>query len=143
MTTIDRSIAERFWQGIDTHDWDLVASTLADDFTRIGMRDDEADTARNKTDYLAFVAEVTGRMDHHDLKVERIFWSEDGRCVIAECIETIRPPGEDTLVMRFINVMEVNDEGLFTKLDIFWKTPPRMPPAWITPEALKDEAPAG
>lgn len=139
MTTIDRRVAERFWQGIDTHDWDLVGSTLADDFTRIGMRDDEADTARSKTDYLAFVSKVTGKMDHHDLKVERILWSEDGRSVIAECIETIRPPGEDTLVMRFVNVMEVDDEGLFTKLDIFWKTPPRMPPAWITPEALQDE----
>jgi len=142
LTTIDRTVVERFWQGIDTHDWDLVASTLADDFTRIGMRDDEDDTARNKADYLDFVAKVTGKMDHHDLKVERIFWSEDGRSVIAECIETIRPPGEDTLVMRFINVMEVNDAGLFTKLDIFWKTPPRMPPAWITPEALKDDGPA-
>jgi hypothetical protein len=138
LTTIDRTVVERFWQGIDRHDWDLVAATLADDFTRIGMRDDEADTARNKADYLAFVAEVTGRMDHHDLRVERIFWSEDGRSVIAECIETIRPPGEDALVMRFINVMEVNDDGLLSKLDIFWKTPPRMPPAWITPEALKD-----
>lgn len=137
MTSIDRTVVERFWQGIDTHDWDLVASTLADDFTRIGMRDDEADTARNKADYIDFVAKVTEKMDHHDLKVERIFWSEDGRSVIAECIETIRPPGEDVLVMRFVNVMEVDDAGLFTKLDIFWKTPPRMPPAWITPEALK------
>jgi hypothetical protein len=141
--TIDRTIADRFWQGIDTHDWDLVAATLADDFTRIGMRDDEDDTSRGKADYLDFVSKVTGAMDHHDLKVERIFWSEDGRSVIAECIETIRPPGEETLVMRFVNVMEVNEAGLFTKLDIFWKTPPRMPPSWITPEAMSHDGPTG
>jgi hypothetical protein len=141
--TIDRTIADRFWQGIDTHDWDLVASTLADDFTRIGMRDDADDTSQGKADYLAFVSKVTGAMDHHDLKVARIFWSEDGRSVIAECIETIRPPGEETLVMRFINVMEVDEAGLFTKLDIFWKTPPRMPPSWITPEAMSHDGPTG
>jgi hypothetical protein len=138
VTTIDRTVVDRFWQGIDTHDWDLVAGTLAEDFVRVGMRDDEEDTARGKADYLAFVAEVTGRMDHHDLKVERTFWSEGGRTVVAECTETIRPPGEDALVMRFVNVMEVDDDGLLSRLDIFWKTPPRMPPAWITPEALRE-----
>jgi chemotaxis protein MotB len=26
--------------------------------------------------------------------------------------------------------------GLIAKLDIYWKTPPRMPPAWITPKAI-------
>lgn len=138
LAAIDRKAVENFWKGVDVHDWDLVASTLADDFTRIGMRDDEADTSRTKRDYLDFVSKVTGKMDHHDLKVERILWSEDGRSAVAECIETIRPPGEDELIMRFINVMEINDDGLLSQLDIFWKTPPRMPPAWITPEALKD-----
>lgn len=143
MTTIDRTVVERFWQGIDTHDWDLVAATLADDFTRIGMRDDDADTARTKADYLAFVAEVTGRMDHHNLELVGTTWSEDGRTAYSECIETIHPPGEDALVMRFMNVMELDGDGLLAKLDIFWKTPPRLPPAWITPEAIKGGTPAG
>ena len=49
-------VIARFWKGIDSHDWDLVASTLADDFVRIGMRDDEADTCRGKARYLDFVA---------------------------------------------------------------------------------------
>ena len=31
-------VIARFWKGIDAHDWDLVGSTLADDFVRIGMR---------------------------------------------------------------------------------------------------------
>ena len=60
--------------------------------------------------------------------------------VVAECIETIHPPGEPELVMRFINILRLNDDGLIERLDIFWKTPPRMPPAWITPEAILDDA---
>ena len=133
-------VVANFWKGVDAHDWDLVASTIADDFVRIGMRDDEADTSRGKTEYMQFVSEVTGRMDHHDLKMVSLFFSEDGRTAVAECIETIHPPGEDKLVMRFINILEMNDDGLIAKLDIFWKTPPRMPPGWITPEAILDDS---
>jgi hypothetical protein len=51
-------------------------------------------------------------------------------------VETIRPPGEPELVMEFLNVLDLNDEGLISKLDIYWKTPPRMPPTWITPESI-------
>jgi hypothetical protein len=38
--------------------------------------------------------------------------------------------------MHFINLMQLNEAGLIEKLDIFWKTPPRMPPSWITPKAI-------
>jgi hypothetical protein len=126
----------RFWKGIDTHDWDLVASTLADDFVRVGMRGDEADTSRGKASYLEFVSKVVGKMDHHDNKQRRMFRSADGRIAVVECVETIRPPGEPELVMEFLNVLDLNDEGLISKLDIYWKTPPRMPPTWITPESI-------
>src|SRR5262245_6917823 len=129
-------VVARFWRGIDSHDWELVGSTLADAFVRIGMRDDEADTCRGKARYLEFVSGVIGRFDHHELNARKIFRSEDGRRAVAECIETIRPPGEPELVMHFINVMEIDAAGLISKLDIYWKTPPRMPPAWITPKAI-------
>src|SRR5215203_5541777 len=79
-----REVVANFWKGVDQHDWDLVASTIADDFVRIGMRDDEADTSRGKADYMQFVSEVTGRMDHHDLKMASLFFSEDGRTAVAE-----------------------------------------------------------
>ena len=46
------------------------------------------------------------------------------------------PVGEDKVVMRFLNLMELNEHGLITKLDIFWKTPPRMPPGWISVDAV-------
>jgi hypothetical protein len=129
-------VVARFWRGIDTHDWDLVASTLADDFVRIGMRDNEEDISRGKATYMAFVAGVVGRMEHHDLRTDRIFYSADGRTAVAETVETIRPPGEPVVVMRFANVMELDDDGLICSLDIFWKTPPRMPPPWITVDSV-------
>ena len=103
------------------------------------MRDDEADTSWGKVEYMKFVSEVTGRMDQHSLAMVDLFLSADGRTAVAECIETIYPPGEPELVMRFINILTLNDAGLIEKLDIFWKTPPRMPPDWITPEAILDD----
>jgi glutathione peroxidase len=133
-------VVTRFWRGIDSHDWDLVASTLSDDFVRIGMRDDEADTSRGKAEYLRFVSGVIGRFDRHELAARKVFRSADGRTAVAECIEKIHPPGEPELVMHFINILEIDPEGLISKLDIYWKTPPRMPPAWITPKAILGRA---
>jgi hypothetical protein len=124
-------VVTRFWRGIDSHDWELVASTLSDDFVRIGMGDSEEDTCRGKAPYMDFVTRVTGKMEHHDLRTDRVFYSADGRTAVAETVETIRPPGEPELAMRFANVMELDDDGLISSLDIFWKTPPRMPPEWI------------
>jgi hypothetical protein len=134
-------VVARFWRGIDTHDWDLVASTLSDDFVRIGMRDNEEDISRGKATYMNFVSGVVGKMEHHDLRTDRIFYSADGRTAVAETVETIRPPGEAKVVMRFANVMELTDDGLICSLDIFWKTPPRLPPDWITVDRVLERMP--
>jgi hypothetical protein len=135
----DEDVVARFWRGVDEHDWDLIAETISEDFERHGMYGTEADTCRGKTRYLEFVSKVIGRMDHHDLKARKIFRSADGRKSVAECIETIRPPGEEPLVMHFINILDIDDDGLISKLDIFWKTPPRELPEWITPKAILGE----
>ncbi len=62
-------------------------------------------------------------MDHHELQSRRTFRSEDGRRVLNEAVETIHPPGEEPLTMCFANVMELNDDGLIARLDIYWKMP--------------------
>ena len=77
--TEKKDVVADFWKGIDSHDWELVASTLADDFVRIGMRDDEADTSTGKDTYMDFVSTVVSKMDHHDLRTDRITYSADGR----------------------------------------------------------------
>jgi hypothetical protein len=124
-------VVARFWAGVDKHDWDMIASTISPDFVRIGMSDTEADTCRGKDNYVRFAAGVIGRFDHHELESRSGYASADGRRVTHEAIETIQPPGSEPIRMRFINIMEIGDDGLITKLDIFWKTPPVMPPAWI------------
>lgn len=133
--TTDDAVA-RFWRGIDSHDWALVESALANDVVRIGMQDNEADTSRGKEAYMAFVKGVIRRFEHHDLRMVSNFRSTDGRIAVSECIETIQLPGEPRLTMRFISTLELNDQGLIKKLDIFWKAAPRTSPAWITPEAI-------
>ncbi|MBW2498480.1 MAG: nuclear transport factor 2 family protein [Deltaproteobacteria bacterium] len=132
----EEDVVAKFWRGVDEHDWDLISSTITDDFERHGMYGTEADTCRGNANYMEFVSKVIGRMDHHDLKARKIFRSEDGRKAVAECIETIRPPGEEPLRMHFINILDLNEDGLITRLDIFWKTPPRALPEWITPQAI-------
>lgn len=131
-----------FWRGIDSHDWDLIASTLADDFVRIGMNGGaNPDICEGKEAYLKFVSTVISKMDHHDLRVVRTFTSSDGRLATVEAVETIRPPESDVMLpMQFVNVMELDDEGLIKKLDIYWKTPDQLPPSWIAVEDMLAEA---
>ncbi|WP_326808114.1 MULTISPECIES: nuclear transport factor 2 family protein [unclassified Streptomyces] len=131
----DRAAANiaAFWNGVDTHDWESVAAVLAKDFTRVGMRADEADTCRGRDAYLRFVSRVTGRMHHHELTARRTFLSADARHALNEATETIQPtPHDAPLTMHFANVMELDATGLLTRLDIYWKTPSRRPPPWIT-----------
>src|SRR5436309_12225080 len=121
MTT---DVVSRFWTALDQHDWPALEATLAEDFVRIGMRDNDEDTCRGRDNYLRFVTGVIGQFDHHDLKTLRVFYSADGRLAVSETIETISPPGEPKLAMRVTNVHEINEAGLIAKLDIYWKTPP-------------------
>ena len=100
------------------------------------MKDNEADTCRGRDDYLRFVAGVIGRFEQHRLESRAGYVSTDGRRVTHEAIETIQPPGSDPIRMRFVNLMEIGDDGLITKLDIFWKTPPTMPPDWIEVDTI-------
>jgi hypothetical protein len=134
-----RDVVSDFWQAVDSHDWDLLATTISDDFVRIGMKDTEEDTCRGKESYLEFVSKVTGKMDFHELRNTGIFYSQDRRHAVAECIETIRPPGEDVLVMKFMNLHDLNEDGLISKLDIYWKTQVTMPPDWIEVDAVLNE----
>lgn len=134
------AVVKNFWEGVDTHDWDLVASSLADDFVRIGMQDSDADTCRGKENYLRFLTGVIGRFEFHRLESRRGYASPDGRYVTHEAIETIQPPGGERIRMRFVNLIEIGDDGLIAKLDIFWKTPPTMPPEWIRVDTILDEA---
>ncbi|MDF9815406.1 nuclear transport factor 2 family protein [Streptomyces sp. SPB162] len=135
---------ESFWRGVDTHDWGLVASTLAEDFVRVGMRGDEEDTVRGREAYVAFVSRVTERMAFHRLESRRTFLSADGRRALNEAVETIQPTAADERnVMSFANVMELGEDGLIARLDIYWKTPVLQPPAWIVPGSATAPAEAG
>jgi ketosteroid isomerase-like protein len=130
-------VVTRFWRAVDQHDWDTLEACLHPDFVRIGMRDNAEDTCSGRDNYMNFVRGVVGKMDYHDLQTLRVFWSADGRFAVSEAIETITPPGEtEKLSMRFSNVHEISEDGLISKLDIYWKSPPRQPPEWIDVDSV-------
>jgi ketosteroid isomerase-like protein len=131
-------VVSRFWRAVHEHDWAALETCLAEDFVRVGMRDDDEDTCVGRDAYLAFVSGLIGRFDHHELRTVRVYWSEDRRHAVSEAIETITPPGEEPLAMRFANLHEIDEDGLISRLDIFWKSPPRRPPDWITVDAVLD-----
>lgn len=130
MEGMPRSVVQ-FWEGVDSHDWDKVRTAITPDFVRVGMKDSEADTCRGAENYIRFLQGVIGRFERHSLESRSGYVSADGRHVTHEAIEIIQPPGSEPIRMRFLNVMELDANGLIRRLDIFWKTPPTMPPDWI------------
>lgn len=135
----ERDVVVDFWKAIDSHDWELLSTCISDDFVRIGMDPDESDICRGKENYLRFVSGVIGKMQHHTLEMRSLFYSEDRRHAITECLETITTDGEPPLPMFFVNVHDLDEDGLISRLDIYWKTQRRMPPEWIAVETVLKE----
>ena len=44
MNVADLDVVERFWKAIDTHDWELIETVLAENFVRVGMSGEASDT---------------------------------------------------------------------------------------------------
>jgi hypothetical protein len=133
----ERDVVADFYTAIDQHDWNTLASTLADNVVRVGMQGNEEDTCRGKERYLQYVDEVIGKFEYHDMKIIRIFYSSDRRLASAETVETLQAPGCERTSLHCLKAIELNDEGLITKFDLFWKTPSVLPPTWITVDAIE------
>jgi hypothetical protein len=129
-----RDTVTEYYEAVDQHDWKKLAAVLADDVERIGfMSAIEDDISRGKEPYVAFVSKVIGSFYFHEMKIDRIFYSEDRRLACAETTETIQQaPDSERLVLHCLKTIELDENELIVRIDQFRKASDTPTPTSIT-----------
>lgn len=128
MPTAEQAVAQatRFWEAFGAGDMDVVAETFAPNVRRIGpFAGDEGDGRQGKDEYVAFIANAKKTQPAGYTKNLDAVATPDGRRVYFHGIEVVSPkPGEQaSMEVNVVMIMDLNEEGLITLIDIYWKQP--------------------
>lgn len=126
----DIGIVRQFWHAIDQQDWESLSSCLAENFTRIGMSGEEADTFRGRDSYVSFASEAISKIGEYQHEVIDLFYAPDGRSACAKTRETIVNIGQDPVVFDLLNLFKIDEYSKIVSLSLYWKTPTKIPDSW-------------
>jgi hypothetical protein len=120
MKPIAHPILDRYFQSLRDHDWEALASCLADDVHRTGPY---LDVVEGRQAYVDYLAAVLPTLRNYELRVARIRSLEPGS-VVVELTEHL---DVDAVTTAFPEVLlfDFDAEGLIQRVDIYIKQPPR------------------
>jgi ketosteroid isomerase-like protein len=132
-----RDVIREYYEAVHEHDWEKLASTLAEDVVRTGfMADFAQDTAKGKRPYLEFCRTVIESFEYHAMEIRRIFYSADRRQACAETEETIQKPGEERFTLHCLKVHDIDEDGLIVGIDQYRKASPSQAPITLSVGAV-------
>jgi ketosteroid isomerase-like protein len=132
-----RDVIREYYEAVHEHDWEKLASTLAEDVVRTGfMADFAEDTAKGKGPYLDFCRTVIESFQYHAMEIRRIFYSDDRRQACAETEETIQKPGEERFTLHCLKVHDIDEDGLITGIDQYRKASSGQVPITLSVRAV-------
>jgi SnoaL-like domain len=100
------------------HDFDLLATVVADDVVRTGPY---GDTYKGKAAYVEFISGLLPNLPGHRLGVTRLAAVDDGHHVFTEIHETVEVNGAP-LVTPEVIVLDLDDAGLIATITIYIQT---------------------
>ncbi|MCV7099603.1 nuclear transport factor 2 family protein [Mycobacterium palustre] len=120
MTGIGGGVVERYLQCLAAHDWDGLATTIADEgLTREGPF---CDVVEGKQHYVAYLRKVLTNLEGHRLQVQRVSHVND-RLSYVELTEAFQIDGAPAAWPECI-LFEQGDDGLICRVSVFFKQPP-------------------
>jgi hypothetical protein len=120
VTEIGGGVVERYLQCLAAHDWDGLATTIADEgLTREGPF---CDVVEGKQHYVAYLRKVLTNLDGHRLEVQRVSHVDD-RLSYVELTEAFEIDGAPAAWPECI-LFEQGDGGLISRVSVFFKQPP-------------------
>jgi ketosteroid isomerase-like protein len=132
-----RDVIREYYEAVHEHDWEKLASTLAEDVVRTGfMADFAEDTAKGKGSYLEFCRTVIQSFEYHAMEIRRIFYSGDRRQACAETEETIQKPGGERFTLHCLKVHDIDEDGLISGIDQYRKASPAQAPIALSVGAV-------
>jgi limonene-1,2-epoxide hydrolase len=108
---------ERFFAHLTARDWDALRGDLAPDVERVGPFGDHV-AGRDR--YLAMLEAAVPADYGNDVHV--VTYAADGRVAFARVTEHLGYP-DRTLHLEEAYAFGLNDEGLVTRVEVFWQTP--------------------
>lgn len=145
MLSAEQAVAQvtKYWDWYGTGDIDAIAEILAPDVKRIGPHDgDEGDQTEGRDEYTSFMANARKMMPSGGTRSLEGVATADGRRVFFHGIEIVplSPAGDDNVEVNVVLICDLNDDGLITQVDIFWKQPPARLEEWTQLERLNAAA---
>lgn len=120
MTEVGAGVVERYLECLAAHDWDGVATTIADDgLTREGPF---CDVVEGKQHYVAYLRKVCTTLKGHRLQVQRVS-RVNSRLSFVELTETFEIDGVEATWPECI-LFEQGDDGLISRVSVFFKQRP-------------------
>jgi SnoaL-like domain len=114
---IDAGIVERYLECLAAHDWDGLATTIADEgLVREGPF---CDVVEGKQHYVAYLRKVCTNLKGHRLEVQRVS-HVDPRLCFAELTEEFEIDGVAATWPECI-LFEQGDDGLISHVSVFFK----------------------
>ena len=119
MTEVGAGVVERYLECLAAHDWDGLATTIADDgLTREGPF---CDVVEGKQHYVAYLRKVLTNLKGHRLEVKRVSHVNE-RVSYVELSESFVIDGVPATWPECI-LFEQGDDGLISHVSVFFKQP--------------------
>lgn len=113
----DTGVVERYLKCLAAHDWDGLATTIADEgLVREGPF---CDVVEGKAHYVAYLRKVLTQLKGHRLEVQRVS-HVDTRVSFVELTEAFEMEGATTEWPECI-LFEQGDDGLIARVSVFFK----------------------
>jgi ketosteroid isomerase-like protein len=114
---------ERFFEHLSARDWASLRGVLAPEVERVGPL---ADRVAGRDRYLAMLEAAVPADYRND--VHRVTYAADGRTAFALVTEHLGYPNR-TLHLEEAYAFGLDDEGVLSRIEVFWQTPPEEPAA--------------
>ena len=120
---VGTGVVERYLECLGAHDWDGLAATIAEEgLTREGPF---CDVVEGKAHYVAYLRKVLTNLEGHRLRVQRVSHVDD-RVSFVELTESFEIDGATAEWPECI-LFERDDDGLISRVSVFFKQPAAAP----------------
>jgi limonene-1,2-epoxide hydrolase len=120
------TIVERYLETMVAHDFDAMASCLAEDVIRVGPF---GDTYTPRDVYVAMLSDLMPTLPGYSMRIDRVAELQTERLVLVELTEVVEIGGVPLETPEAL-VFELDDDGLIAHISIYiqqlGKTPPSL-----------------
>ena len=112
-----RGVVERYLEFLTAHDWDGLATTIADE--GLSREGPFCDLIEGKDHYVAYLRKILTTLTGHRLDVKRVS-HVDNRVSFVELTESFEIDGASAAWPECL-LFEQNDDGLISHVSVFFK----------------------